>query len=206
MTALQCSNKKQADTAQVAVRFIFILAKMNPKLNMALNYGKLTMKKIVTNQTMIEWAKNEAATFKIPGTAVHEPDAEKRLLTSFVCKAAVKSVRPDFVYLGRNFYSPTKKWVYVKSSLCSREPSNSYHFFWVDSEYQRERPSIDYLIFSFTNKDYNQVWLAGWLSISEFINKARKIKAGETYTRKNNQTYTNKVDVLEVCVSDLNKF
>lgn len=163
------------------------------------------MKEINVSSQMTSWADLEIATFKIPSTPVHEENALKRLKTNFICKAAIRYNKPDWSYKGRNFYTSADNWVYVKASLCSRTPTYGHHFFWAASEYERERKCVDYLMFSFTNKHFNKVWLAGYLSIKEFENKAKLIPANTPYTRKNGMTYTNKIDVYEIAVRDLNK-
>jgi hypothetical protein len=60
-------------------------------------------------------------------------------------------------------------------------------------------------MFSFTNNDFSKVWIAGYLSLGEFERRAKRIPAGTTYERANKKTYENRVDVLEIKVSELNK-
>lgn len=163
------------------------------------------MKEIVVNDQMKQWALIECLTFTAPNTAVHEFDRKKRVMTNFICKAAVRYSMPTWSYKGRNFYTAANNWVYVKSSLCGRPPRNDYHFFWVASEYEREKKSVDYLLFSFTNAEFSKVWVAGYLNIKEFERRAKFIPAGTSYLRKNNKAYENRVDVYEINVSELNK-
>lgn len=163
------------------------------------------MREICVSDQMLTWAEMEIATFKPPSTPVHEENALKRIKTNFICKAAIRYNKPEWSYKGRNFYTASNNWVYVKSSLCARPPTAGHHFFWVASEYERERKSVDYLMFTFTNSQYNKVWVAGYLSIKEFESRAKLIPANTPYSRRNGLTYTNKVDVYEVGVKDLNK-
>ena len=163
------------------------------------------MKEVIITEQMTNWAKLEALTFSAPNTPVHELDREKRVMTNFICKAAVRYSMPTWSYKGRNFYTAANNWVYVKSSLCGRPPNDNYHFFWVESEYLREKKSVDYLMFSFTNNDFSKVWLAGYLSLGEFERRAKHIPANTIYERANKKTYQNRVAVLEIKVSELNK-
>lgn len=153
---------------------------------------------------MIAWADVEMSTFRTPKTDVHEENEIKRLKTNFIAKAAIRYLKPDWSYKGRNFYTASNNWVYVKSSLCSKPPTKNHHFFWVASEYERERKSINYLMFAFTNSHFSKVWLAGYLSIKDFETKANFVPALTPYTRANGLTYTNRVDVYEISVKQLN--
>lgn len=147
-------------------------------------------------QDMLTEAKERNKVFfqKYGHLGTHRKNVEKQRMTGYLAEIAIKNSLPhleyskndtvDFLYKKKSFDS--------KSQGCNSIPLPYYAATLYEEQDKRD---ADFYIFNRVQNDFTKVWILGFISKKEFMEKSVLMPAG---TRNNNFVYDNPRYELEI--------
>jgi hypothetical protein len=136
------------------------------------------------------------------GVVLGGPSATSNRMAGCLGEVAVNEYLPRSKYVGDKIFTHDLVYrrhrVEVKSKVCSSSPAPHFNAF-VNGD-PHKTPEADVFFFTRVRRDYQKVYLVGWLPAPTFFDEATFVTAGE---RSSNE-YVYRMSGLKLPISELN--